>query len=89
MNLYTFTETRFARTNTPWKQYFHIVSEVIELGMALFRKDKRAIGRESWDVRCSTETFQRIVAAAGTADGVDIAEAREEVIAGHRERKYY
>jgi hypothetical protein len=84
--MYTFAPTRFAKTNSLWQQYFHIVSEVFELGIALLKKDMPHVGRESMDVRCSTETFQRILA---DQENINIGKSLAEVRRGHNERGYY
>jgi len=82
--LYQFPATKFV-TNSPWRQWWHLLSEVVEIGFALLRGDLQHAATEAEDVGCSKETFQRILSGLGA----DIEMAREEVIAGHIERGYY
>jgi hypothetical protein len=92
---YRFPETRFSRTNTIRQQYFHLVSEVLELGRALFRawlrdrlfkvKDYSHAARESHDVIQSDESLQRLI----ECEGADIDLARRVVVEGCRFRGYY
>jgi hypothetical protein len=87
-NLYQFPATRFV-SNSLWRQWWHLLSEVLELGRALFMArftgDLQHVAREAEDVSQSDETFKRIL----SGEGVDIAMARAEVIAGCLERGYY
>lgn len=87
-HLYQFPATRFV-SNSLWRQWWHLFSEVIELGLALaaahFTGDLQHVAREAEDVSQSDETFKRIL----SGKGVDIAMAREEVISGCLERGYY
>ena len=82
--LYQFPETRFT-TNTLWRQWFHLLSEVIEIGVALWRGNLQHAAAEAWDVKQSTETLHRIL----SGQGVDIEMAKEVVVSNNMERGYY
>jgi hypothetical protein len=83
--MFTFPTIRFV-TNPLWIQWLHLFTEVIELGIALFvERDMEHAARESWDVRCSDETLQRIM----MEKGIDIRKGLEEVRQGHFDRGYY
>ena len=82
--MYQFQPTRFV-SNSPWRQWWHLLSEVLEVGLALLRGDLQHAATEAWDVKQSTETLHRILAGRG----VDIEMARDEVINNNRERGYY
>ena len=82
--MYQFPATRFV-SNSPWRQWWHLLSEVIEIGRALLRGDLQHAAAEAWDVKQSAETLQRILAGKGA----DVEMAREEVESGCRERGYY
>lgn len=86
--LYQYPPTRFIQ-NTLWRQWWHLFSEVIELGRAIiaahFAGNWQHAARESEDVGQSNETMKRILAERGA----DIALARVEVISGCLERGYY
>jgi len=88
VNLYQYPPTRFV-SNSLWRQWWHLLSEVVELGRALlcarFTDNYQHVAREAEDVTQSDETFKRILAGKG----VDIALAREQVISGCLERGYY
>jgi hypothetical protein len=82
--IYQFPPTRFV-SNSPWRQWRHLLSEVIEIGLALLRGDLQHAAAEGWDVKHSAETLQRILAGRGA----DIEMAREEVLSNNLERGYY
>ena len=87
-DLFLYPATRFV-SNSLWRQWWHLLSEVIELGRALawcrVTGNMQHVARESEDVTQSNETFKRILAG----NGVDIELARHEVIVGCLERGYY
>lgn len=87
-HLYQFPPTRFV-SNSLWRQWWHLFSEVIELGRALisarFTGNYQHVAREAEDVSQSDETFKRILSGMG----VDIALARQQVVSGCLERGYY
>lgn len=83
-HLYQFPPTRFV-TNSLWRQWWHLLSEVLEIGKALLTGNLQHAAAESWDVTQSNETFRRIL----SGKGADIELAREEVISGCLERGYY
>lgn len=82
--LYQFDSTRFV-TNSPWQQWRHLLSEVIEIGFALLRGDLQHAAQEAWDVKQSSETLHRILSGRGA----DVEMARNDVVDGCRERGYY
>lgn len=81
---YQFPATRFV-SNSPWRQWRHLLSEVIEVGLALLRGDIQHAATEAWDVKQSTETLHRIL----SGQGADIGLARVEVMGNNLERGYY
>lgn len=81
---YQFPATRFV-SNTIWRQWWHLLSEVIEIGRALLVGDLQHAATEAWDVKQSTETLHRIL----SGQGADVEMAREEVIGNNLERGYY
>lgn len=88
--LYQFPPTRFSQTNSLFRQWLHLLSEVVEIGKALLvarvTGDYQHVARESEDVTQSNETFKRILVKQ---TGVDILLARKEVMDGCRVRGYY
>lgn len=82
--MYQFPPTRFVG-NSPWRQWLHLLSEVLEVGCALMRGNLQHAAAEAWDVKQSAETFHRIVAGRGA----DVKMARETVFGGCLERGYY
>lgn len=84
MNLYQFPQTRFV-SNSPWRQWWHLVSEVLELGWEIFCKNWQKAANESWDISQDQETMRRILSGLGA----DVELARENVVCGNIERGYY
>ena len=84
LNIFQFPPTRFT-SNSPWRQWWHLFSEVLELGFALLLRNFQHASRETWDVGQSSETMNRILSGLGA----DVGMAREHVISGCRERGYY
>lgn len=82
--LYQFPATKFV-TNSPWRQWWHLLSEVIEIGKALLSRNIQHSATETWDVKQSAETLHRILAGKGA----DVEMAREEVVSNNQERGYY
>lgn len=82
--MYQFPATKFV-SNSPWRQWLHMLSEVLEVGFALLRGDLQHAATEAWDVKQSTETLHRILSGRGA----DVEMAREEVIGNNIERSYY
>ena len=82
--LYQFPPTRFV-TNSLWRQWWNILSEVMEIGFALLSGDLQHAMAESWDVSQSLETFRHI----GEGQGADNMLARQTVISNNIERDYY
>lgn len=82
--LYQFRATRFV-SNSLWRQWWHLLSEVLEIGRALLFGDLQHAARETWDVKQSGETMHRILSGRGA----DVAMARESVVGGCQERGYY
>lgn len=83
-DLYQFPPTRFV-SHSPWWQWWHLLSEVIEIGRALLRSDLQHAAAEAWDVKHSAETLHRILAGKGA----DVEMARERVLSGCQDRGYY
>lgn len=83
-DLYQFPPTRFV-SNSLWSQWWHLFSEVLELGVALLFRNWQHAMREAEDVSQSDETLKRIL----SGKGADLALAREQVITGCLERGYY
>jgi len=84
VNNYQFSPTRFV-CNPLWRQWFHLLSEVLEVGKALLSGNLQHAATEAWDVKQSTETMHRILAGKGA----DIDLAREQIISNNIERGYY
>lgn len=82
--LYQFWATRFV-SNSLWRQWWHLLSEVVEIAKALLAGDIQHAMTESWDASHSLETMRRI----GAGQGADIAMARDEVVSNNLERGYY
>ncbi len=82
--LYQFPSTRFV-SNTPWRQWWHLLSEVIEVGKALLCGDLQHAAAEIWDVKQSSETLHRILSGKGS----DVEMARETVTNNNVNRDYY
>lgn len=82
--LYQFPLTRFV-SNTPWRQWWHLLSEVIEVGKALLSGDLQHAATEIWDVKQSSETMHRIL----SGKGVDVDMSRETVLGNNVKRDYY
>ena len=84
MSFYQFPPTRFV-SNSLWRQWWHLFSEVIEVGRALLVGNIQHAAQEAWDVKQSSETLHRILSGLGA----DVELARERVEDGCRERGYY
>lgn len=84
MNLYQFPSTRFV-SNSPWRQWWHLLSEVLEIGKALLIGNLQHAAAEAWDVKQSTETLHRILAGRGA----DVELAKKTVLSNNIERGYY
>lgn len=82
--MYQFPPTRFIR-NSLWRQWWHLLSEVLEIGIALLRGNLQHAARETWDVKHSAETMHRILSGRGA----DVDLARAGVVSGNRRRGYY
>ena len=83
-NLYQFPATRFV-SNSPWRQWWHLLSEVIEIGLALLIGNLQHATAETWDTKQSAETMHRILSGLGA----DVAMARETVLNNCETRDYY
>lgn len=84
MSLYQFPATRFV-SNGLWRQWWHLLSEVIEIGKAIASGNLQHAAAEVWDVKQSSETLHRILAGRG----VDVEMARDEIVNNNRSRGYY
>jgi len=82
--LYQFQTTRFV-CNTPWRQWWHLLTEVYEIAKALLRGDLQHAMTESWDASQRLETLRHI----GEGLGADISMARDEVVRNNTDRGYY
>ena len=83
-DMYQFPATRFV-SNSLWRQWWHLLSEVIEIGKALITGNLQHAAAEVWDVKHSSETLHRILAGRG----VDVDMAQQAIINNNRERGYY
>lgn len=83
-HLYQFPTTRFV-TNSPWRQWWHLLSEVLEVGFDLLTGNLQHAATEAWDVKQSTETLHRIL----SGQGADVEAARTTVISNNQDRGYY
>lgn len=63
-----FPRTIFAGRNTIYRQYLHLVSEVIEVGIAILRRDWDHVAEELVDVQQSADTGLHIVMSRHGAD---------------------
>lgn len=84
MSLYQFPPTRFV-SNSLWRQWWHLLSEVLEIGKALLVGNLQHAAAETWDVKQSSETMHRILAGKGA----DVEMARNTVEGNNSERGYY
>jgi len=82
--LYSFPATKFV-SNSLARQWWHLLTEVFEIGVALLRGELQHAATETWDVRHSAETLHRIL----SGKGADVVMAREEVISNNMDRGYY
>ena len=82
--LYQFPATRFV-CNGLWRQWWHLLSEVLEVGRALLVGDLQHAAAEAWDVKHSTETLHRVLAGRG----VDVELGFETVVGNNLDRGYY
>lgn len=81
---YQFPATRFV-SNSLWRQWWHLLSEVFEIGKALLTGNLQHAAAEAWDVKQSTETLHHILSGLGA----DIELARDTIIGNNQERGYY
>jgi hypothetical protein len=84
MLIYQFPRVRFV-CNSPWRQWWHLLSEVIEIGRAILCGNLQHAAVETWDTKHSAETLHRILAGKGA----DIEAARAQVVSNNLERGYY
>lgn len=82
--MYQFPATRFV-SNSPWRQWWNLLSEVLEVGRALLTGNIQHAATKTWDVKQSSETLHRILAGRGA----DVGLAREEMVSNNLEREYY
>lgn len=82
--MYQFPPTRFV-SNSLCRQWFHLLSEVLEIGIALLHGNLQHAASETWDAKHSAETMHRILSGRGA----DIDLAKAGVTAGNRRRGYY
>ena len=81
---YQFPASKFT-TNSAARQWFHLLSEVLEVGWELLNGNVKCANLELWDVKHSAETLHRILESRGAQ--VDVA--RVIVLCGNRARGYY
>ena len=86
MNTYQFPRSKFADSNTIWKQFWHMASELFEVFRALLRRDYYHAAKEMADLKHSTETGEHILEEQYR---VDVKAATKEVIRGNICRGYY
>lgn len=84
LDLYQFKATRFV-ANSLWRQWWHLLSEVIEVGLALLQGNLQHAAAETFDVKQSSETMHRILSGRGA----DVQLARETVQGNNESRDYY
>jgi len=82
---YQFPASKFSKKNTALRQWFHLLSEVLEVGWELLCGNVKGVTMETWDVKHSAETLHRIMERDGAL--VDVARAR--VLSGNHARGYY
>lgn len=83
-DLYQFPATRFT-SNTIWRQWWHMASELLEIAGALLRRDYQHAATEIYNLKHSGETGHHILAGMGA----DIRLAKEETFNDNLERGYY
>jgi hypothetical protein len=81
-----FPRTKFARTNGIRRQYFHLLSEVFELGWSLLWRDYGHAGLEAVDAQHSADTLRWIL---HDRHHVDRDKCAAQVICGNAKRGYY
>lgn len=82
--IYQFPATHHV-SNSPWRQWFHLMSEVIEIALALLVGNIQQAAVKTWYVKRSMEIFHRILSGRGA----DIELAREEIEGNDSELKYH
>lgn len=82
--LYQFPTTRFIN-NSLWRQWRHLLSEVIEIGLALAKGDLQHAALETCDAKQCAETLHHILAGRGA----DIADAFAAMVDKNDRRGYY
>lgn len=83
-DVYQFPATRFV-SNGFWRQWFHLLSELLEIAVAWIRGDKQHAVTEVWKLKHSAETLHRIQSGMG----LDVEMGREETLSDNIERGYY
>jgi hypothetical protein len=81
---YQFPTTRFV-TNTLWRQWWKMLSELIEIARALLKGDLQHAAVETGDLKQVSETMHHILARKGA----DVELAMQEVVDKNRDRGYY
>lgn len=81
---YQFPTTIFVK-NTLWRQWWHLLSEVVEVGVALLKGDMQHAAVETGDVKQISETMHHILAGKGA----DVSAAMDSVERKNRARGYY
>lgn len=82
--LYQFPATRFVSNNI-WRQWWHMASELLEIAVALLRRDYQHAATEIWNLKHSGETGHHILSGMG----VDVEMAYTETLNDNIERGYY
>lgn len=81
-----FPRTIFADRNSIYRQWWHLFSEVIEVGCAIIKKDWNHVARELVDVQQSADTALHIVM---DQHGADSYRAYTDVAVSCTRRGYY
>lgn len=82
--LYQFPATRFV-CNGFWRQWLHMLSELLEIAWAWLLGDKQHAVTEVWNLKHSSETMHRIQSGMG----LDVEMGYEQTLGDNIERGYY
>lgn len=81
-----FPRTIFADRNTIYRQWFHLLSEVMEVGAAILKQDWNHVADEAVDCQQSADTLLHIAMERHEADAYG---AYTRVAVGCARRGYY
>jgi hypothetical protein len=83
---YNFNEVIWVSRNNIWEQFWHLLSEVFEVFIALIKKDYKHASKELWDVSHSSETLNRILQQK---HNINPSSAYVAIINNNMNRQYY